>query len=256
MAYGMKWIILLSVASALLLPKAAAGSTPQLTVSSRFDSEDVAYTPAGKVKIALREVQTEATGTQEPKHLSVFVLFDPTSKAFTWRIQVSNETGKSKVSQFKNEHAAFLKNGEIIEFWALLFRIYIRDYHGHASSMDDAESKALEAASLSIASKENLLGNGKDMRVVALTGINSDFLYPPMSEAPSIIAPKVTNVRWDEDKKYWAVTLEGRWKAEVTLDVDYNLASINDISRFAPSAFQSSSDRSPNHVQSFTNQVL
>ena len=229
MAYGMKLIILLSVASALLIPNAAAGSTPQLTVSSRFDSEDIAYTPDGKVKIELREVQPEAKGTEEPRHLSVFVLFDPINKAFTWRLQVSDETGRSKISRFKNENAALLKNGEIVEFWSLLFRIYIRDYHGHASSMDDAESKALEAASLSIASKENLLGNGKDMRVIALSGIGSDFLYPPMSEAPSVVAPKVSNVRWDEDKQYWTFTLEGRWKAEVTLDVDYNLVSIKNI---------------------------
>jgi hypothetical protein len=207
----------------------AAGSTPHLTASSRFDSEDTAYTPDGTVKIELREVQTVATGTEEPEHLSVFVLFEPTSKAFTWRLQASDETGRSKISRFKNEHAAFLKDGEIVEYWTLMFRIYIRDYRGHASSMDDAETKALEAASRSIASKENLLGNGRDMRVVALTGIDSDFLCPPMSEAPSVVAPNVTDVRWDGDKQHWIVTLQARWIEEITLDADYNLVSMKKV---------------------------
>ena len=221
----MKLIVLLTVASALLLPKVAAGSIPHLTASSRFDSEDVAHTSDGTMKIELREVQTESTGTEGPKRLSVFVLFDPTSTAFTWRLLLTDETGRSRIPQFKNENVVFLKDGEIVDFWALMFRIYIRDCHGHASSMDDAEAKALEAASRSIASKENLLGNGEDTRVVALTGIDSDFLYPPMSEAPSVVTPKITDVRWDEDKQHWIVTLQARWKAEVTLDADYKLLS-------------------------------
>ena len=229
MAYGTKLIVLLSVASALLSPLIAAASAPQLTPHSRFDDEYIAYTRDGTVKLKLREVQTEANGKVESKHLSVFVLFDPTSRAFTWRLQVYEEAGRSTIAQFKNGNgAAILKDGQIVVFWAVMFRIYIRDCHGHASSIDDAEAKALEAASQFIASG-GLLGNGEDFRAVLLKGIDYGFLYPPMSMAPSVSIPQISDLRWDEDKQHWILTLKARWIEEVTLDGDYNLVSMKKV---------------------------
>lgn len=96
-------------------------------------------------------------------------------------------------------------------------------------TMDDAETKALREASQSIESGEDLLGNDRDFRVVSSPAIDNDFLYPPMNTAPSILGPKVTGVRWDSDKQYWILTLQARWKAEITLDVDYNLVSMKRV---------------------------
>ncbi len=232
MACRMKLIALLSAASALLLPTTAAGGAPQFTTTSRFDSVGTASAREGKVEIKLREVHADASGARGPKHFSVLVLFEPTSGAFSWRLQVNNEavTASSwSTSEFNSEQGAFFKDGEIVDFWALMFRVYIRDYHGRASSIDDAETKALGAASQSVESGENLLGNGQDMSVVSLAAISNDFIYPPGNTFPAVLAPKVTNVRWDGDKQHWIVTLQARWKEEVTLDADYKLVSMKKV---------------------------
>jgi hypothetical protein len=177
----------------------------------------------------LREVRAEATGTEGPKQYSVFVLFEPTSGAFSWRFQAFNEaahTPSSGVQGFNDDHAEFFKDGEIVDFWALMFRMYIRDYHGRASSMDDAETKALVAARHAIDDRDNLLGNGRDLIVVSIAEISNDFLYPPMSATASVTAPKVTSVRWDQGMHRWNLTLQGRWAAAITLDEKFKLLSI------------------------------
>jgi hypothetical protein len=232
MAYGMKLIALLSAAGALLLPPAAAWGATQLTATSRFDSAGTAFAREGKVKIEIREVHAESKGTGGPRYLAVFVLFEPTSGAFSWQAYDTEKDATASslnISQFNDENAAFVKDGAIVDFWAIGFSMYIRDYHGRASSMDDAETKALRAESQSIESREYLLGNGRDLLVVSLAAINDDFLFAPMRPVPSIEDPRVTDVLWDVDKQQWIVTLQGRWKAEITLDADYKLVSMKKV---------------------------
>ena len=90
MAYEIKWIALLSVVGAFLLPTAAVGAMPQLTAKSQVDRFGTAYTPNGNVKIELREVRTEAMGLTEPRPLSLLVIFEPESGAFSWRVTDDN----------------------------------------------------------------------------------------------------------------------------------------------------------------------
>lgn len=137
MVYGRKLIALLSAGGALLLPTVAAGRALQLTTTSQFDSVGTAYTNEGKVKIEIREVHTEATGTEVPRHLTMFVLFEPTSGAFSWRAHDTQKAAAAtsrSISPFNDENAAFLKDGELVDFWALMFNLYIRDCHGRASN--------------------------------------------------------------------------------------------------------------------------
>jgi hypothetical protein len=232
MIYKMKLITLLLAAGSLVLPSAASEEFPQLTPTSRFDSVGMAYARDGKMRIEIRKVHLEAAKTGGSRHLSLLVLFEPTSRAFSWRLQATDESAAMPpqgASQISDEQAVFVKDGEIVDFWALMFRLYIRDCHGHASSMDDAEAKSLASASQSIASGEDLVGNGQDMRVVSFAAISNEFLFPPMSETPSVLAPRVVDVGWNADEQRWIVTLEARWRAVLTLDSDYKLMSIKKI---------------------------
>jgi hypothetical protein len=233
MVYGIKWIALLSIAGALLLPTAAAGAIPQLTARSRVDSVGTAFTSSGNVKIELREVRTEAMGLKKPRPLSVLVIFEPESGVFSWRVTDADLTNPSwRIAQFKDGQAAFFKDGEIIDFRSIWSPpvIYIHAYRSHASNMDDAETQALKAASASsIEPTKGNLEEGQGARVVSLVGLNSDFIYPPGNAFPAVLAPKVTNVRWDGDGQHWIVTLQARWTAEITLDVDYNVVSMEKV---------------------------
>ncbi|MGD0888910.1 MAG: hypothetical protein ABR889_06660 [Acidobacteriaceae bacterium] len=233
MAYEIKWIALLSVVGAFLLPTAAVGAIPQLTAKSQVDSVGTAYTPNGNVKIELREVRTEAMGLTEPRPLSVLVIFEPESGAFSWRVTDADlATPSLRIAELKDEQAVFLKDGEIIDFRSVWSPpvIYVRAYRGHASNMDDAEAQALNAASASsLDPREGNLEAGQGARVVSLVGIGSDFFYSPDNSFPEVPIPKVTAVRWDGGAQHWIVTLQARWKAEITLDAYYSLVSMKKV---------------------------
>ncbi len=206
-----------------------AGGIHPLVATSRIDSVGSAYTPDGKVKIEIREVHTEAGEAKKPRHLSVLVLFEPESGAFSWRVTDTDATNTSwSTLQFKEDQAAFLKDGEIVDFRDLWYRLFVRTYRGRASSIDDAEAKALKAAGESI-DPLGPLDKSQDVHEISLRALGPDFMSPPMSAVPSNLTAKVTDVQWDCDKQHWIVTLEARWKAEVTLDADYKLVSIKHV---------------------------
>jgi len=206
MAYGMKWAVLLSAARILLLPTEAVGGIPQLTAISRVDSVGSAYTPNGKVKIRIREIRTAPEGPNGSRSLSVLVLFEPDSGAFSWRVTEADTDPSWRIKEFNNAQAAFVRDNEIVDFRALWYRLFVRVNSARASCIDDAEGKALKAASESIEASGNL-EKDQDVRVVSFAYLSSDFMNPPTSVAPSDLAPKVNNVQWDG--KHWIVTLQG-----------------------------------------------
>lgn len=228
MACGIKLITLLAVCISPVTIM-AEGGIHQLAATSRFDSVGTAYTPDGKVKIDIREVHTEVAGAKGPRHLSVLVLFEPESGAFSWRVTDTDVTKTSwNTLQFNDEQAAFLKDGEIVNFRALWYRLFIRAYRGRASSMDDAEAKSLKAASGAI-DPLGSVNKGQDVQEVSLAVLGPDFMTPPVSVVPSTLTTKITDVRWDGDKQQWIVTLQARWTEDVTLDADYNLVSMKKV---------------------------
>ncbi len=207
----------------------AVASVPQLTVLSRSDGEDVAYTTDGTVKVNLRRVHVKETNAR-PEFKDLWVLFDPTTRAYTWEYTNSREVLSDPSNNFvwfKKQHKAFLRNGTLVDFWMKLFEVCIYDNNGFASNLDDAETRSLSAVSRSIEAGDFLFGNNGDMRVVQLKSLNyigNDFLSPPMSSIPTVL-PDILKVQWDEDKKHWILKIKGRWNAEAILDEDYKLVS-------------------------------
>jgi hypothetical protein len=227
MAYDLKFVASVFVLAGLLPLPAATGQPLRPAVESRADSKGAALTPSGRVDIELREVQTEISRADGPVLLSVLVLFEPKSGSFSWRATPAGDTPSWRSSQFNDGQAAFLRDGEIVDFSALGGppRLFIHTYRGHASNMDDAESKALKAASESISPRGDL-DSGQNVHVVSLLDLGFDFINPPMS-ATTNITPKVADLRWDG--KRWLVTLRARWMAEITLDANYNVVSMRKV---------------------------
>jgi len=181
------------------------------------------------VKLELREVRTDVVLPDGPAKLSVLVLFEPNSGAFLWRLDLADVSASLRALQFADGQAAFLKDGEIIHFRAMDGppRLFVLEFRGHASSMDDAEAQALKAAGESTKHR-GWLDPGPNTRVISLLNLDRDFTVPPLSVATSIM-PKVTDVRWDADAHHWVVTLKARWTAEVILDANYNVVSMRKI---------------------------
>src|SRR6266550_8872822 len=99
--------------------------------------------------------------------------------------------------------------------------LYIHDYPGHASSMDDAEKKALRStAELNDPPRE--VDVARPAHTVPLTGLSLDFVHAP-GNAIFGPQPRVIDVRWDG--QHWLVTLKARWTETITLDAGYYLES-------------------------------
>jgi hypothetical protein len=226
MASRSKLFMFLIAGTCLALTGTSCAGSQQFNTLSRVNSEGVAYTVNGKVKIEIREIRVEAVNSKKSRSLSVLVLFEPISRAFSWRVTDAGESPDWRTVQFVHEQAAVLKGDEIIDFRAMWYRLFVRVYRGRASSIDDAEARALTAMSEGIDPERNL-DKAQNVHVVSLAALDSDFLNAPLSVASSELAPRVTNVQWDG--QHWVVTLKARWFATVTLDADFNLLSVKKL---------------------------
>jgi hypothetical protein len=212
---------------------AAEDANSHFVVTTRFDDVWTADSASSKVKINLREIRVEAAGPYAtPVTERVLVLFEPESGAFTWYVvgEDSIVTNTSRQARaIENECVVFLKDGSLVLFMGggVLPKLYVRDFRGNAINMDDAEGKALmEAAQFHrppSKKDEDLIWHS-----IVLTALGRDFVSPPDSVAggPS---PKVTGVKWDENKQHWKITLQARWIEEISLDADYDLVSMKKV---------------------------
>jgi hypothetical protein len=224
--------VLFGAFNIFLPPLSAQNVNSPFAVTSRFNDVWTADSTSGKVKIDLREIRVEAAGPYgKPVPERIVVLFEPESRAFSWYLvgEDSRVTDTSRQTRsIKNERAVFLRDGSLVIFMGGSSpKLYVRDFQDNAISMDDAEAKALRAAAEfhkppDKQDEENL------WHTVMLKALGLDFITEPGSEEGGL-DPKVIDVRWDEDKQHWIVTLQARWKAEVTLDADYNLVSMKKV---------------------------
>jgi hypothetical protein len=207
----------------------AAGQVRPLSEHSHTDNAGHALTPGGRVNVDLREVQTEIEGSKGPIALSVLVIFDPKSRAYSWWAHRSNPADPSwRSKQFNEEQAAFLKDGGFADFMALPgpLRLLVRPPRGHASDLEDAAKKSLEEASRSLDPLGDLQAS-QGVHVVPLLALGRDFTSSPMSVTLFDVMPTVTNVQWDG--KHWTVTLKARWTEEIILDSDFKVISMRRV---------------------------
>jgi hypothetical protein len=233
MAYGFRIIASLLALNVLPLAALASGRGAQLTAISHSDDAGNAYSEDGNVKIELREVRTEAIGENAKRvPLRVLVLFEPHSGAFSWRVfgdDSSDVDVPNQSTAFKNYRAAFLRNNHLVEFIIALAptRLFINEYSGHASNMDNAEAQALMSAS-ELAGPSGDRNQQQGVHTVSLIALGLDFVSPANSEQLGK-PPKVIDVRWDANRQHWIVTLRAQWTEAITLDADYKLVSMKKV---------------------------
>jgi len=208
----------------------AADQGSRVVALSRADNLADAYSPAGKVKIRLREIRVETTGPYgKPVPHRMFLLFEPKTGAFSWIVTVEGPpTDVSMLTNwFRTHRAAFLRDNSLYIFTAETgpLALYVQGPSGHASSIDDAEAQAIRAT----AALNDPPGNVdlvQPWKVAQLTELSADFVHTPGS---AILGPdpSVTDVQWDGS--HWIVTLQARWTEAITLNAGYNVVSMRKV---------------------------
>jgi len=196
-------------------------------VICRCDRTGYVSTLKSQAKIVVREVRTESVAPRGPIPISVLVLFEPKSGAYSWEVNRADEADPSaRISEFNGEHTAFLKDGEIILLRPAWYSLFVHAIPYRASSLDDAEAKSMKAIRESVSSVDELL-EGQNTRKVSLSPLAPDFLNRSTGSMLDSERPKVTNVRWEGGN--WLITLQGQWTALVTLDSDLNPISMSKV---------------------------
>jgi hypothetical protein len=219
--------------SILLPPLSAEDANSHVVVKSRFNNVWTADSTSGKVNIGLREIRVEVAGPYgRPVPERIVVLFEPESRVFSWFV-VGEDSRAADTSRqtraLEKERVVFFRDGSLVIFMGGISpKLYVRDFRDNAISMDDAEAKAL-IASTEFHNPPDMQDEEKLWHTVMLKkALGLDFVLPPGSEGGELL-PKVTGVQWDGDKQHWIVTLQARWKAEITLDADYKLVSMKRV---------------------------
>jgi hypothetical protein len=196
-------------------------------VICRCDRTGHVSTPNGEARVLVREVRTESVTPRGPIPLSVLVLFEPKSGAYSWQVNKVDEADPSaRISEFNSEHTAFLKDGEIILIRPVWYGLFVHAIPYRASSLDDAEAKSMNAIRESVSPMDELL-ESQNARKISLSPLAPDFLNRSTGSMLTSERPKVANVRWDGGN--WLVTLQGHWTALVTLDSNLNSVSISKV---------------------------
>jgi hypothetical protein len=201
-------------------------STPYRVIC-RCDRTGHVSTLNGEARIVVREVRTESVTPRGPTPLSVLVLFEPKSGAYSWQVNEADEADpSSRISEFNNEHTAFLKDGEIILIKPVWYGLFVHAIPHRASSLDDAEAKSMNAIRESVSPTDEVL-ESQNASKISLSPLAPDFLDRSTGSMLTSERPKVANVRWERGN--WLVTLQGHWTALFTLDSNLNPVSISKV---------------------------
>lgn len=220
--------VLLALGTGAVIP-GGTGQVRPLVKKSHLDGTGSVFTSHGKARVDLRAVLTEIEGTKGPIAVSVLVIRDPSSGAYSWRAHSADPMILSFVLQrFNDSQAAFLEHDEFIDFMALPtpLRLFVHRYRGRASSMNEAVDKSLEEAGESLHSLGDL-ETPQSVHVVSLLDVGRDFTSNPGSVMAYNVMPRVTNVQWDGE--HWIVTLKARWTEDIVLDSDYKVISMQKV---------------------------
>jgi len=223
-------LLLLALLVPLSLPAQAGGPDSRFVVTTRFDDAWSAYSTTGKTKIELREIRVEGTGAYgKTVPERILVIFEPRSGAFSWCLFGEDSVATDASNQtkaFENKRAVFLKGDSLVVFMGGISpKLYVRDFRGHATDINDAEAQALRGAT-EFPTPPGMREEAQLWHIVQLPSLGRDFISPPMSAAVGP-DPRVTDVRWDGQN--WMVTLQGRWTEQITLDPNYNVVSMQKV---------------------------
>ncbi len=231
MATRSAWILIITLCWTVSFRVSASSVQP--AVAGRFDGALAPDSSSGKVPIQVRELRVALEGPYGKLVAHrILILFAPGSGTFSWSVnpEDSSSTDSSRQSRaLQNERAVFVKDHRIFVFSAGAGTLYIQDRCDHASTMDEAETKALTAAAgdnSPAGSLDTIRYTEGQWRTVTLDGLSHDFLSEPFSAAVPAAA-KVIRVQWNGT--HWKVDLKARWIEELTLDSDFKVISMRKI---------------------------
>jgi hypothetical protein len=196
-------------------------------VICRCDRTGHVSSPSGETRVLVREVRTESVAPRGPIPLSVLVLFEPKTGAYSWQVNEADEADPSaRISEFNNADTAFLKDGDIILIRPVWYGLFVHAIPHRALSLDDAEAKSMNAIRESVSPTDEVL-ESQNAPKISLSPLAPDFLDRSTGSMRTSERPKVANVRWEGGN--WLVTLQGHWTALVTLDSNLNPTSISKV---------------------------
>jgi hypothetical protein len=203
-------ILLLTVVVHLL----ASADEIHPDAATRTDRALPAITGAGDVQLAAREVQVEIVRPDVKNSKgALLVVFDQSSglfaRRFTW---IPNYPGRIPLLEnFSSYSRIYLTSDRLVLFTNTEGGIYIREFSGKATSLDDAESKALNDSVGDLTDYVAKVTQGPGFSFDHHLG--QDFSFAPRSSFRG--QTKLVDVSRRDGK--WEITVVGRWKARVIL---------------------------------------
>lgn len=221
----------ISMILSLAATATAAGMLPSVTPlpTTRRDIAVPATTDAGEGAVNARVEDVEyryASG--RTGRTGFLVLFDSGTGRFTWDLRMPTDA-LQMLDTFKRCTLLYSLPDRLVSF-TFDHAIVVRESSEKASSVNDAESRSLQAAAQWLASLESdpreivpprVIRVHKDPRAVAqidLRTIANDFTLAPGSEA---YGGPVTLRSVSRQGETWILIVEARWKVRITLDREY-----------------------------------
>jgi hypothetical protein len=190
--------------------------------ATRDDSAITAATDSGEVQLLARELQAQiAFPNGKTARGALLVLFDPASgytlKQFTW---LPGDQGRIPLrDNFESYSKAYLAPDRLLVFTQSSGLIYVRESKMKATSIDDAEAKALRDSTGDLDGYVAKVTAGPKISLHQHLG--QEFATEPGNSMPGPV--KLLGVSRRDGK--WVITVSGRWKAEVTLDEKYEVVA-------------------------------
>lgn len=187
----------------------------RVEASSRFDSTINALNRFGEAITPARYLLADRqTSDGATRRFGVFVIADTPTGHFQWMLA----DPRSSVLDAGLQRAfvagvmiAYISPDAVVIFSINHRRIDILDAPGEARGIEDAETKALQAAAHAPGSELALMS--PRWRSVPLS-LDGDFWSPPFRSDPGPL--KILAVTKQDDG--WSVLIEGQWKELITLD--------------------------------------
>lgn len=214
----MKHIWLIALACAVCM-----GAVGELKVEpmSRYNSAVTAANRLGEVILPVRYLLIDRQASGGGTHTyGLFLIMDSSTGRFQWVLREppsSMPAGLIRRAFDGRAAVAYSSSSAVVVADITFGRIDILDAPNEARDMDDAESKAIQAAAQ--APSGELGGMSPRWRTVSLAGLEDGFWAPP---GHANFGPlKILAI--SQQDGVWKIVIEGQWKEMITLSDRYEL---------------------------------
>jgi hypothetical protein len=218
---NLDWI--LNVLLALtVVPVLMAGAKIEPVTSTGADLAFPAFTNTGGILLTGREMMVDITyPSGKSGKGDLVILFDSTSGYFFARLGRLAGTDRALVlaNDLRSSSRVYESSDGLILFTVRTPLLFISDSQQKASSIDDAQTKALKQATDELGDLEAERFKGTTIVLRDIPGLGGDFLAPKFSAVYGPVKP----ISVSQSAAIWEITIQGQWKAVVRLDSKYRV---------------------------------